>query len=681
MKNSFYFSIILLVMAAISLSGCSLLKPLLSPIGHSGDDESVTVMTEDVSEYSDTASINGDEVCLFAPDDYLYYCQLLEQTMTRRDTMDFDLLYGDLERQYGEIQDFTNVADSSLLDLKRQYTHELTSLASIMLGIEPDLNQSLLANDEPFDISTEDWAQNFSRYSLSDIDSILYAMIHMPPELELSGIPEASHELVDAKMEFFTTGSGRKVFQRWMGRSSRYSSLLQGILDEYDLPGDLIYLAMIESGFSTKAYSWAHAAGPWQFIGSTAKMFGLRRDYWVDERYDPIASTHAAAQFLRLLYNRYDDWYLAFAAYNSGPGRVDRALRRHGTRDYWQLWSLPKETRSYVPLFLAARKIAQDPERWGFTDIDYQAPLTQDTVLVAGGYRLQDIAESVGAELSLLEKLNPAILREVTPPGDQPSLLKLPAGTRDRFLAALPGMRKAADALVVASHKVRYGETLSSIALRYGVSVSSIRQANNLSGSRIYSGQTLVIRDANSPIQTGGGRGAAQNGGEATRYRVKRGDTLSEIALRYGISVSNIRKWNGIGRRGDIYAGQSLKLYLGGKAPQTTAVAEGEWLIHTVKSGENASLLAERYGVALTDLRNWNSLNRRATLLIGQKLKVGRSDSIGSKVIEYQVKAGDSLWKIAEKYHVTTTELRKWNNLGRNVTIHPGDKLLIHTEE
>ncbi len=679
MKNFSHFSIILLVLAALSLSGCSLMKPLIHPDEGTGSDESAPEVIAEISGTVDEDSIAAEEACLFAPDDYLYYCQLLEQTLTRRDTMDFDLLYGDLERQYGEIQDFTNVADSSLLDLKRQYTRELTSLASIMLGIEPELNYSLLSADEPLEISNDDWEQNFSRYSITDIDSILYAMIHLPPELELTGIPEAAHELVDAKIEFFTNGSGRKVLQRWLSRSSRFTPLLQGILDEYDLPGDLIYLAMIESGFSTKAYSWAHAAGPWQFIGSTAKIFGLRRDYWVDERYDPIASTHAAAQFLRVLYNRYNDWYLAFAAYNSGPGRVDRALRRHGTRDYWQLWSLPKETRNYVPLFLAARKIAQDPGRWGFTDIDYQPPLAQDTVLVAGGYRLQDIAESVGVELSLLAKLNPAILREVTPPGDQPSLLKLPAGTRDRFLAALPDMKKAADALVVASHKVRYGETLSSIALRYGVSVSSIRQANNLSGSRIYSGQTLIIRDATSPIQAGGGRGVARNGGESTKYRVKRGDTLSEIALRYGISVSKIRAWNGIGRRGDIYAGQTLTLYLNGGAPQTTAIADGEWLIHTVKRGENASLLAERYSVSLTDLRSWNNLDRKATLLIGQKLKVGRSS--GNRMIEYQVKAGDSLWKIAEKYHVSTTELKKWNNLGSNVTIHPGDKLLIYTQE
>jgi membrane-bound lytic murein transglycosylase D len=678
MKNFSYYSIIFLVLASIVLSGCSMVKPFFSAAESSDNDVNAVQLPEDALSDQDAASIAPEEAFLFAPDDYLYYCRLLEQTLTQRDTMDFDLVFGDLERQYGEIQDFTNIADSSLLDLKRQYTRELTTIASIMLGVEPEFGNPLLPNDEPLNISTDEWEQNFSRYSLSDIDSILYAMIHLPPELELAGIPDASHELVDAKMEFFT-GSGRDVFQRWMGRSSRYSELMQGILAEYDLPPELIYLAMIESGFSTKAYSWAHAAGPWQFIGSTAKIFGLRRDYWVDERYDPIASTHAAAQFLRLLYNRYNDWYLAFAAYNSGPGRVDRALRRHGTRDYWQLWSLPKETRSYVPLFLAARRIAQDPERWGFTDIDYQSALAQDTVSVAGGYRLMDIAESVGAEVSLLEKLNPAILREVTPPGDQPSLLKLPGGTRDRFLTALPTMKKAADAMVVASHKVRYGETLSSIALRYGVSVNSIRQANNMSGSRIYSGQTLVIRDATSPIQAGGGRGVAQNGGEATSYRVKRGDTLSEIALRYGISVSNIRKWNGIGRRGDIYAGQSLKLYLSGKAPTATAVADGDWLIHTVKRGENASLLAERYSVSLSDLRSWNNLDRKATLLIGQKLKVGRSS--GDRMIEYQVKAGDSLWKIAEKYHVTTAELRKWNNLGRNVTIHPGDKLLIYTQE
>lgn len=654
------------------------MQPLTRELTSTNDtrDESGTSAPERSLLYPDTTELL--EACIFAPDDYLYYCRLLEQTLIQRDTIDLDLIYGDMERQYGEIQRFTNVADSALLELKRQYTRELTAMAGVMLGLEGIERVNVLLDEELYDITPSDWEQDFTRYSTADLDSIVYDLIHIPPDLQMTDIPDAQHELVAAKVKFLT-GPGSKSFRRWLSRSTRYIPLLKEIIAEYNLPPDLVYLAMIESGFSTKAYSWAHAAGPWQFIGSTAKIFGLKRDYWIDERYDPIASTHAAAKFLRLLYNRYQDWYLAFAAYNSGPGRVDRALRRHDTRDYWQLWSLPRETRNYVPMFLAARQIARDPERFGFADIDYQPPVAQDTVLVEGGYRLQDIAGAIGVEAQLLKELNPAFLREVTPPGDQLSLLKLPAGTRGQFLAGLAGIPKAADTRIATRHKVRYGETLSSIALRYGISVRTIKQANNLSNSRIFAGQTLVIMDANTPIQSGGGQGFTKNGGEATRYRVKRGDTLSEIALRYGLSVSMIRKWNGIGRRGDIYAGQNLVLYLNSNGPAANAVTEGEWLIHTVTRGENASLLAERYQVSLSDLRSWNQLDRKMILQIGQKLKVGHNQ--GSQVIEYQVRAGDSLWLIAERHNVTTANLIKWNNLGRDDTIFPGDKLVIHTRE
>jgi len=663
---------ILLIMPLMGLSfwlsGCAQLQ-------------SLTGAAAAIPVVSDTAIVTlpEDEIaaCLFAPDDYLYYCRLLEQTLIQCDSVDLDLVYGDLEQQYSEIQNFTNTADTSLLELKRQYTRELTELAGRMLGVSENGDAALLKAG----LSTEspgEWDQDFSRFTDADIDSILYALLHIPAQNLLPTVPDAAHELVDAKVDFLT-GAGRKSFTRWLSRSSRYLPLLQEIINAHNLPPDLVYLAMIESGFSSKAYSWAHAAGPWQFIGSTAKIFGLRRDYWVDERYDLIASTHAAARFLRVLYNRYQDWYLAFAAYNAGPGRVDRALKRHGTRDYWQLWSLPRETRNYVPMFLAARKITRHPERYGFTAIEYQEPLVIDTLRVEGGYRLQDIAAELKLSSATLQELNPALLREVTPPGETPALLKLPAGSADALLAALPTLPKAADTRIVTRHKVRYGETLSSIALRYGVSVRSLRQANDLRGSRIYAGKTLVVMDAADPIRSGGGQEFPQNGGRATKYRVKRGDTLSEIALRYGLTVSKIRKWNGIGRQGKIYAGQNLVLYLSGDAPAGDAVVLGEWLIHTVKRGENASLLAERYGVSLRDLRSWNNLDRKLKLLVGQKLKVGRIDQ--DRVIEYRVRQGDSLWLIAERHHVTTAEIQQWNNLGKNDKIFPGDKLVIHTRE
>ena len=640
--------------------------------------------------------LTGDTL-VFTPGVYVRFSERLEKDLAAGDTLPPETALQLLENDYRELQRFSSVGeDTSFWELKRQYTTELTRAADALLGY-PEAPQELsllLAaeqNDTPL---TAEWEPEAGRYSEAELDSLVYALIHIREENVLEDIPDADHARVEQRIKFLTNG-GRKVFSKWLARSSRYIPFLRTILRRHNLPEDLVYLAMIESGFSTKAYSWAHAAGPWQFIGSTARVFGLKRDYWVDERYDIIKSTNAAARFLRLLYDRYDDWYLAFAAYNCGPQRVDRALKYHQTRDYWQLWTLPRETRNYVPMFLAARRIAENPEKYGFHDIAYQDSLLLDTVTVKGSYSLREIASRLHIDRQLLQSLNAQLLRGVTPPSDAGYHLYLPRGKHAEFYAALPELKKAKTSGIVSRHKVRWGESLSTIARRFGVSVASLQRANNLHNSNIRAGQTLLIP---GPQWRAGGN--TRPGGEKTSYHVKRGDTLGEIAARFGVRVRDIRNWNGM-RSNRIYAGQKLTIYTAG-GPQKSGTAGGKTStaqtstktpkgdFHLVKSGETASEIASRYSISLKQLRNWNHLSRNYTIKAGQKLRVappGEEASSGTPQAHtagstdtpryYTVRKGDIPSRIARRHGITLQQLRAWSHLDRKSTIYPGQRLRV----
>jgi membrane-bound lytic murein transglycosylase D len=310
-------------------------------------------------------------------------------------------------------------------------------------------------------------------------------------------IPLDDNEQVAAYISFFQ-GPGRKVFVHWLARSTRWIPLFREILRSHELPEDLVYLSMIESGFSMRAYSWAHASGPWQFISGTGRRYGLRDDFWIDERRDPIKATHAAAKYLKNLHEMWGDWYLAWASYNAGPGRVRRAIDQNETQDFWALHeakgALRNETRGYVPKLIAAALISKFPERFGFTDVPFEKPLEWDEVQVPEATDIEVIARCAGTSPEEIQELNPELRRWATPPTfGKPYSLRVPRGRTAQFAEAYAKV-KPSDRFTFRAYVVQRGDTLGHIALMFGTSVEAVMKANRISNARrLRPGQELVV--------------------------------------------------------------------------------------------------------------------------------------------------------------------------------------------
>lgn len=368
-------------------------------------------------------------------------------------------------------------------------------------------------------------------------------------------IPLADHPLVDTYVDYFTR-RGRWFFERWLGRSARYIPIMQPILESYGLPRDLVYLAMIESGFSAKAYSSAAAVGFWQFIRSTGTMYGLRNDFWVDDRRDFILATHSAARYLKDLYREFDDWHLAWAAYNAGSGKVNRAIAKVGRRDFWALINdrkaLAKETKHYVPKIIAAAIVAKDIARFGLALDNTLSVLEYDELDVEGAVDLRLLARDLDVDMELMRDLNPVYLHDITPPGRK-AKIRVPKGQATAALAWLE-KHPADQRMNYAYHIVKKGDTLSQIARRFGTTVDVIRQFNRQQNFRFLRvGQSIIIPQVKSPrvpsqnkakpvvvsMQSLNGRSAANQ-----KHIVTSGETLWSIAQRYGVSVDNLKNWN-----------------------------------------------------------------------------------------------------------------------------------------
>ncbi|MFN3821407.1 MAG: transglycosylase SLT domain-containing protein, partial [bacterium] len=392
----------------------------------------------------------------------------------------------------------------------------------------------------------------------TDLYQIISRKEPLPP------VPLMTNAQVERALLFFQT-RGRKVFQRWLDRAGTYELPLREILRQEGLPEELVYVAMIESGFNVKAYSYAHASGLWQFIASTARIFGLEVSWWYDERRDIVKSTYAACRYLRKLYYDFGDWYLALAAYNCGEKKVAAHIARYRTTDFWKLTRLPRQTRNYVPTYLAARIIAEDPKAFGFEPPLHSPMPPCDSVWVKEQTDLRLAAQLAGISYDQLRELNPTLLRWATPPHKDSCLILLPQGKGEGFLedlAKVPPSEKR----VYTYHRVRQGETLSTIARRYGVSVKDILAvAENriVNIHRLKVGQELVIpvpphvqprssevaakspstspglaSSAGSPKgerRTGITQGAkAGDEGRRTTHRVAPGETLFSIGKRFG---------------------------------------------------------------------------------------------------------------------------------------------------
>ncbi len=415
-------------------------------------------------------------------------------------------------------------------------------------------------------------------------------------------------------------------------RSGRYLPMFRRIFEEAGLPRDLVYRAHVESAYKTNAYSRAHAKGVFQFIAATGRRYGLRVDWWVDERSDPEKAAVAAAAYLTDLYAEFGDWYLAMAAYNAGEGKVRRAIRRTGSTDFWKLAQtryLRRETKNYVPAIIAATLISKQPETYGFT-FTPDPPVEYESIEVNGAADLRVLARCSGSDFETLKTLNPALRRYQTPP-DGVTTVHVPVGAGEATLAALENVPRSERVLYV-RHRIRKGETLSVIGRKYGVSVSAIQRSNNM-GRRtmIREGKTLVI-----PTVTAGAYDYAPAGeqaaatGEAITYRVRRGDTLSHIARRYRTTAPAIAAASGIRVSKVLSIGERLTVVPGVRSTVEArrlgqgggdVVASGSRK-HTVRRGDSLWKIAKRYGTSVQRLCSLNGINSRTTLYPGMRLRV-----------------------------------------------------------
>ena len=502
-------------------------------------------------------------------------------------------------------------------------------------------------------------------------------------------IPLVRNKSVDQFISYFQN-KGRRQFEIWLDRYFQYGPMLKEILNEYELPEELAYLAMIESGLNPKAYSRAKATGMWQFMYSTGKKYGLNRNWYIDERRDPEKATHAAAKFLLDLYKEFDHWYLALAAYNGGPGRVHRATRLHQTSDFWQLHSLPRETRNYIPYYLAAAIIASNPTSYGF-----KTPKTKqhkyEVVEIKQSADLAVLANSAGTSLKTLKAYNPE-LRQSATPVDVVYRLKIPVGKKEQFVTnfnSLPSDQRFAPQYV--AHKVKRGESLWTISKKYRVSIHDLAAVNKIRNRhRLSIGQKLTI-----PVRrSNGGTLLASNSGPSGHkkviYKVKRGDTLGHIAEDYNTMARSIRRWNKLEYGQHIFPGQKLTIWIKEDMSQlaSNTNAGREKVVHNVKRGDTIGHIAESYRVSSRKIMSWNNIKSKQHIYPGQKLNIwvknnnssksiAQKSSNKGKKVTYTVKRGDTIGHIADDYNTTVSNIRSWNNMKRSSYIKPGQKLSI----
>ena len=465
-----------------------------------------------------------------------------------------------------------------------------------------------------------------------------------------SDLPLMMTDQVAGYITYFS-GRGRGGFERAFSRSGRYHDMIVATLKEEGVPQDLIYLAQAESGFHPLAVSRVGARGIWQFMASRARGYGLSHNMWVDDRQDPEKSTRAAAHHLKDLYNQFGDWYLAMAAYNSGPGTVQAAVKRTGYADFWELYRrnvLPKETRNYVPIILAVTIMAKNPSQYGLDEVLMEHPSDYDRVTINYPVDLRLVAECVGSTSGELQDLNPSLLRLSTPRVGKFEL-RLPAGTEDEYQTAIasipPDMR-----LWWRYATVHPGDTLASLARNYHTTAKSIATANHLEDTELETNAKLVIPVApgKHPLSDN-----ATYARRITRYKVHAGDTVESVADNFGVSPQMLRRWNGL--HGDSLRGRRvLALHL----PISPSAHDAEEASSRTKSKRPKT----------TETATVKATATKSALL-------EQVPTEQAAVVHHKVKSGETLYSIANAYRTTVATLKRDN---RNVAvIRPGMILIV----
>ncbi len=480
------------------------------------------------------------------------------------------------------------------------------------------------------------------------------------------------HELVTKWLDFFM-GAGRSTFERWLKRSGRYMDLFRSVLQREGLPPDLVHLVFVESGFNLNARSVSAAVGPWQFVRSTAKLFGLTVDRWVDERKDPEKATVAAARYLKHLYSIFGDWPLAIASYNAGEGTVLRAIKAQGTTNYWDL-KLPRQTEDYVPQFMAALTIARDPAKYGFDSVELDDPMAFDEVAMKGSVDLRGLAKLAGCSYEELKELNPAVLHAAARGAGDVTTVRVPPGKGEVLMQRLQQGERLPAVNLTLKHRVRRGETLQEIANQYSVSAKQLARINGVGRKRpLRRGMVLtvpaslraptpeIIDPSSDPRASTAyvparnlGLPATLEGHSTTEGRtvvtVHKGETLASLAARYDVTTQDLQRWNRL-KNARVRPGTRLKVrtpdavaadssradsvqiaqlkvprphasarhHLGrGRGAASGATAR---VTHTVRRGETLESIARQHGISIGALKHANGLSS-SRIRAGQRLRL-----------------------------------------------------------
>ena len=474
-----------------------------------------------------------------------------------------------------------------------------------------DQAYSLIVETDALDLPKLTQQKDDLRFMISKRILEIYASRHITAKGNHNAIPMVMNAHVQKEIDFFTTGGGRNFFINSYVRSGRYRSFILEEIRKAGLPEELSWLPLIESGFMVRALSPARALGLWQFIPSTGYKFGLKRNLHVDERLDPHKSTLAAIAYLKELHDIFGDWMTVLAAYNCGEGRVLRTIRDQNINyldDFWDLYKkLPGETARYVPKFLATIHIINNMEQYEMNDITVDPPIVFETFLVSKPVHLKNAAEAIGISEQILADLNPELRYKRLP--NEEYELKIPPGTDSRALADIDTI---ADEHLqtfagVTQHRVRPGETLSTIARRYQTSVESLAAVNNIQSTNfIVAGTVLKVP------QTGQTAAPEDRKARLINYEVRPGDSLWTLAKRYNTTTKKIQDMNNL-NSAHLNIGQTLKI--------PTGPLHG-FDVYSVKQGDSPFIIARRFNMRLDDFFRINNLDKSSIIHPGQRVFV-----------------------------------------------------------
>jgi len=591
-------------------------------------------------------------------------------------------------------EDFADLAQSIVED----YESYITNIESL-----DDSASLFIIRDKLFqEIENIPPAAN-AKPAAAPAPKVKYPFLHSTPDKLM--IPLIDNDDVNRNINFLTKNrAGIQFMKDCLARSGRWFPMMRRIAENEGIPEEILYLSMIESRLDPNAVSSAKAVGLWQFMRATGQDYKLNEteSFWIDERRDPEKSTLAAMRHLRDLYFTFGDWHLALAAYNCGTGCVRRAIRRTNKTNpnYWDVRErLPRETKYYVPFFIATAKVAMNPELYGFDpdEIEYGHEYKYDIYQINEPTSLSSIAHAAGISLEELKALNPELLQNITPPDRKVYFIKIPYNNYQSFAANFEALSPE-DKQPFVFHKVERNETLAQIAKKYSVSVTDLVEINGLSGYRakLKTGDELRIPVGSSPLtqiadirsandDSDTDDGLANNPsidnsniGQIITHTVQRGESIYSIANRYGIRTTDLRNLNNLSFDDDnIYVGQKLIIAHNkisdedlAQARQQQAASKTTTIRHKVTRGETLARIADNYSTTIAEISKQNNLNNN-NIKIGQmltiKTNVAQSTPSQPRATEnrntsvHLVKRGETLSSIANLYGVTESQLRQWN--------------------